>query len=516
MTTLLPCLRRIAQEDIPDAELLRAFLVDRDERAFTTIVRRHGPMVLGVCQRVLRDPHDAEDACQATFLVLVRKGQSLRQPEQLASWLYGVAYRTALDSRRPPGRQLSEAELAGRMREEPIAELVWQELRLILDEELQRLPARYRLPLVLCFLEGKSNRAAARLLGWPEGTIATRIFKAKQLLRQQLTRRGLTLSAGVVSAALTQGLAVGSMPPLLVSSTVKAALLLQAGGTLAGVLSIKVIALMEGTVQAMLWTKMKLMAVVVLVAVGTGTMVFQASGQQKGGNSQEDLRRRVQEMRAERETLKQRLQAVEDRIQQSEKGLNTDQEKALAALNAALNQVRRSFQAEATKKQSLQELNDATKRLEAVVKKLQGNVPLAATSSEQDPAKQLITFALDPKSLVEVTGTVNDVSLIQELKVGETKDPASHQVSDTALYVRHVAAAGQTLVKAIGEDGLVLIQVGEKTEFHPGQTVVVAHNTKDSVTPVTVSILFQKDRLAVGKLVKDGLILDASSSTRKK
>src|SRR5262245_53131855 len=188
-----------------DAQLLEGFFARRDEAAFTALVRRHGPMVLGVCQRVLHDLCDAEDAFQATFLVFVRKAATLRKPERVSNWLYGVAYRTALRARAQRVRQRAfEKPLLDLPSSEPVAELVWQELRPILDQELNRLPDRYRSPLVLCYLEGKTKRQAARQLGRPEGTVSTQLARGRDILRQRLTRRGLMLSAAVLMAALSQ------------------------------------------------------------------------------------------------------------------------------------------------------------------------------------------------------------------------------------------------------------------------------------------------------------------------
>src|SRR5262249_37480226 len=153
--------------DGPDAELVRAFAVCGDARAFEQIVRRHGRMVLGVCNRVLRDAADADDAFQATFLVLIRKAASLRQPERLGAWLHQVAHRTA--------RKLRAIRIASHAREtelsdvwlgEPPAEIVWRELRPVFDQELDRLPEKLRLPAGICFLEGHPERAPARTLGW--------------------------------------------------------------------------------------------------------------------------------------------------------------------------------------------------------------------------------------------------------------------------------------------------------------------------------------------------------------
>ena len=147
-----------------DGELLRRFVAAREEAAFAGLVRRHGAMVLGVCRRLLNDTHEAEDAFQATFLVLARRAAAVRKRDSVASWLYGVAYRVSLKARaaahrRPGGEPVEPISTA-----DPAAEAAWRELRPAIDEELSRLPEKYRAPLVLCYLEGKTNEEAARLL----------------------------------------------------------------------------------------------------------------------------------------------------------------------------------------------------------------------------------------------------------------------------------------------------------------------------------------------------------------
>lgn len=264
-----------------DAQLLQSFLLQRDEAAFAALVRRHGPMVFGVCRRLLHDLGDAEDAFQATFLVLVRKAASLGRPEQVSSWLYGVAYRTALRARAERAQQRKfERPLVDLPADEPVAELVWQELRPILDRELHGLPEKYRAPLVLCYLEGKSKRQAARQLGRPEGTVSAQLARGREMLRQRLVGRGLALSTGVLVAALSQGTASAAVPATLLTTTVRAAGELAAGkAATAGVIGPPVAALMEGVLRAMLLAKVKIAAAVVLavglVAAGMGGIVYQ-------------------------------------------------------------------------------------------------------------------------------------------------------------------------------------------------------------------------------------------------
>ncbi|HKB04775.1 MAG TPA: sigma-70 family RNA polymerase sigma factor [Gemmataceae bacterium] len=278
--TVVRRLRHVVTPPAPptgtDADLVRAFAARRDPAAFEHIVRRHGPMVLGVCRRVLRESTDADDAFQATFVVLVRKARSLRQPERLAGWLHQVAHRTARKLRAArAARHGREGELFDVPAGESPAEFVWRELRPIFDEELNRLPDKLRLPAVLCFLEGHSKGEAARALGWPEGTLSGRLHRAREKLRRRFAARGLTLSAGALAVALFDGVGAAAVPAPLLSSTISLA---AAGGTGVPV----AMALADGVVQAMFVTKVKAVAVAVLLAgmigAGTGVVLVPGSG----------------------------------------------------------------------------------------------------------------------------------------------------------------------------------------------------------------------------------------------
>ncbi|HVK07855.1 MAG TPA: sigma-70 family RNA polymerase sigma factor [Gemmataceae bacterium] len=256
-----------------DADLVRSVARHRDSAAFADVVRRHGPMVLGTCRRVLRDHADADDAFQATFLVFLRRAGELRRPERLAGWLFQVAYRTSQKLRAGRlARRGREVELFDLPAGEPPAEFVWRELRPIFDAELARLPDRLRLPAVLCLLEGRSKRDAARTLGWPEGTVAGRLQQARETLRRRLTARGLTLSAGALAVALFEGAGAVAVPPALFASTIH--------GLAAGSASVGAAALADGVIHAMFVTKVKALTAVVLLSglVGTGTGVVLTPG----------------------------------------------------------------------------------------------------------------------------------------------------------------------------------------------------------------------------------------------
>ena len=266
---LIRYLRRLATplaNAISDAELLRRFTVDRDADSFSVLVGRHGPLVLAACRRVLADGHAAEDCFQATFLVLARKAASVISPDSLGPWLYGVAVRTALKARSQAARrQVQERKAAVREAVEPADELVWRDLRPVLDEAIGRLAEKYRAPLVLCCLEGVSVAEAARRLGCPQGTAAARLARAKEKLRTRLARRGVTLSAAAFMAALSGKALSACVPTALRVSTAKAAAVAAGQATTAGVASATAAVLAHGGGNAMFMTKVKVVAALLLV-----------------------------------------------------------------------------------------------------------------------------------------------------------------------------------------------------------------------------------------------------------
>jgi RNA polymerase sigma factor (sigma-70 family) len=267
LTDVLRHLRRLtlAREAgaLTDGQLLERFLSRGEEAAFEALLRRHGPMVLGVCRRILHNADDADDAFQATFLVLVRKAGSVVPREAVGNWLYGVAYRTALKARELLGkRRAKERNMAKRVAVEYPA---WDELRPLLDQELSRLPDKYRLPVVLCDLEGKKRKDVADQLGWPEGTLSCRLARARALLAKRLAKHGLAMSGTALGAALSGGAAAG-VPEPLAMITIRAAMQSAAGQlAAAGLISARVAALTEGVLQVMSLSKMKSSLFVVLV-----------------------------------------------------------------------------------------------------------------------------------------------------------------------------------------------------------------------------------------------------------
>jgi RNA polymerase sigma factor (sigma-70 family) len=250
-----------------DTSLLERFATAKDPAAFARLVERHGPMVLAVCNRVLHDAHAAEDAFQATFLVLVRKAGSLGRPDRLGPWLYGVACRVAARARvEACKRRVRERPLTDVPAGDPADERVWHDLRPVLDEEVNRLPEKFRAAVVLCYLEGRTCEEAARALGCPRGTILSRLARARQRLRSRLLRRGVSLTAGALAALLSQKAAAAAVPAALAEATARAAPLFASGQALAGgAISARAAALTKGELRAMFWTTWKSVAAVVLV-----------------------------------------------------------------------------------------------------------------------------------------------------------------------------------------------------------------------------------------------------------
>lgn len=212
-----------------DGELLDRFIKEPNSAAFRSLVVRHGPVVLHVCRGVLQDAHEAEDAFQATFMVLVRKARSIQDPESLGGWLRGVAYRTALRARcRAARRQAIERTRAEMSRAENIPEEFSPELRHMIRAELERLPETYRDPVTLCYLEGMTHQDAARRLGWPVGTVKVRLVRGRRLLRERLDRRGVGFGSALLLWLLDPSKAP-AIPGPLVDSTVRAMMLVARG-----------------------------------------------------------------------------------------------------------------------------------------------------------------------------------------------------------------------------------------------------------------------------------------------
>jgi cytochrome c peroxidase len=261
--SILQLIRRAVNDgqvrQLPDRDLLQQFCEQRSEAAFATLLYRHGPMILSVCRNVLHDESDAEDAFQATFLVLAGKAASIRKTASLASWLHGVAHRTALKARlQAATRDKHEARAPARPIPEP-DDLDWREVQQVLHEELTALAERYRGPLVACYLEGMTQEEAAAQFGVAVSTLKERMERGRTLLRARLVRRGLG-PAALLAAATWPAAASACVPAALASGTLQAAKLVAAGQAVAAVASARVVALAEGVVKTMLLTKIKLAA----------------------------------------------------------------------------------------------------------------------------------------------------------------------------------------------------------------------------------------------------------------
>jgi RNA polymerase sigma-70 factor (ECF subfamily) len=254
--------------EAPDAELLRKFAARKDETAFAELVKRHGPMVQGVCRRILGDVHEAEDAFQAVFLVLVRKSGSIRKPELLANWLYGVACRIARKAKiRAIRKENRERQAETMPTKDQLLDLEWAELKAVLDDELSQMPERYRAPLVLCYLRGQTNAQAAAQLGWPTGSISERLARAREILRRRLNRRGLTLSAALLAILLSEKAASAAVSPVLVQATVQAGLAYAAKTTAAGSVSAYILELAQESRSVALLAHLKTISIALVVAL---------------------------------------------------------------------------------------------------------------------------------------------------------------------------------------------------------------------------------------------------------
>jgi RNA polymerase sigma factor (sigma-70 family) len=265
-----------------ETQLLDRFISQRDEHAFEAILHRHGPMVLGVCRRVLSDPNDVEDAFQATFLVLVKKAGSIRDRSVLGTWLYGVARRVALrarvNARRRRSCERQGLELAD-WKDRGAGEKDLAELWAILDQELSRLTERYRSPLVLCDLEGCTHEQAAAQLRCPVGTVKSRLARAREELRGRLARRGFVPTAGLLAAAFATEPASGMTIELL-GATIRAATRLAATRKIpVGAASTAVAALVQGTIRSMSMGTLKIGATVLaaagVIATGAAVLAYQ-------------------------------------------------------------------------------------------------------------------------------------------------------------------------------------------------------------------------------------------------
>jgi RNA polymerase sigma factor (sigma-70 family) len=312
---------------LSDGHLLTLFVRHRDGDAFEALLNRHGPMVLGVCRRVLLNPHDAEDAFQATFLVFARKAGTVSGQDSVGGWLYRVAYRTALEARARNARRRAKEQQVNDLPHPAIEpDEGRRELLALLDKELDRLPDKYRGPVILCELEGRSRKEVARTLGLPEGTLSWRLAQAKKMLARRLSRRGVVLSAGALAEAMSGGVSSAGLSPALRASTVKAVLT-------AGVVPANILALTEGVMKAMLLTKLKITAcfaaMMLLAGVGATGLTYRAAAQEpkresvyygslvaarQAPDDLESLRLEMEALRKELRATRERVKTLEDEV----------------------------------------------------------------------------------------------------------------------------------------------------------------------------------------------------------
>ena len=284
LETVLRHLRRLVQAeraaDLTDAELLTRFLDSREEAAFTLLLQRHGPMVLSVCRRILQNREATEDAFQATFVVLARRAGSVRRRASLASWLYGVALRVARRAWVQTSARSHHERQAAMVKRELEQEPTWEDLRDLLDEEIAALPEKFRAPLVLHYLEGKTQVRVAGELRCPRSTVRDRLAQGRELLRERLVRRGVALSTGTLAAALIEQAAPAAVPACLTLAAVRA--------VMTGKLSVPAAAIVQEIVHVMGMAKLKgLACVVVTLGIVAGGTISAAHQFLPGGSGQE-------------------------------------------------------------------------------------------------------------------------------------------------------------------------------------------------------------------------------------
>jgi RNA polymerase sigma factor (sigma-70 family) len=376
---LLQRLRRTAQQasahEPSDGELLGRFVARADPAAFEALVRRHGAMVLGVCRRVLRHEADAEDAFQATFLLLARKAASVAPRSQVGCWLYGVARTTAVRARDLARRRRRKEREAALARPTAVGDPDRSEVAELLDREVGRLPAKYRAVAVLCDLEGVPLREAAHRLGCPPGTVASRRARARALLGKRLLRAGLTAPAAAAAVTAT-AVEAAAVPVRLIAQTVAGALA-TFGGQAAGAVSAPVAALVAGGLRAMIVTRL-MTAGALVVALGTagagvGVMARQAPAPGAGGQAKASSP-------AEGQDAEKRLRAIEEKLEQISKQIAPQPpaavpqniERALELLNAARDTLNNKIEAQ------MQAYKEFRKRLPLRLRTANGTVNLYA------------------------------------------------------------------------------------------------------------------------------------------
>jgi RNA polymerase sigma factor (sigma-70 family) len=332
-----------------EGELLRRFATRRDPSALEALVVRHGPMVLGVCRRVLVNRDASEDAFQATFLILARKAGSIRDPDRLGPWLHGVAHRVALRSRadraRRQARERTGTEEPAMAAASSEPDFDRSELKSTLDEEVRRLPQKFRDPIVLCYLDGLTHDEAAAHLACPVGTVRSRLATGREKLRDRLSRRGVTVPSALFAGVLTTETASAAISPALLLSTVRASTAFasgMAGATAAGLVPASVASLAEGVTKTMIVSKLKIVAGLALTGVLT-LGVGGATAQKLGGTGEAEKVQQKADDTPEQQITELKLQALKAQLQV--KTLEAEVTRLKAELQAAQEQAQFSLEA---------------------------------------------------------------------------------------------------------------------------------------------------------------------------
>jgi RNA polymerase sigma factor (sigma-70 family) len=505
LSGILGYLRRASADraTIPDARLLERFAAVGDPAAFELLVWRHGPMVLGVCRRLLRHEQDAEDAFQAAFLTLARRAGAVGRRGSVGGWLYRVAYRIALDARDRVARRSARerhADLAGVVgRTEPCAEAAARELGRALDDEVGRLPERYRLPFILCCLQGRSNAEAAREIGCRVKTVESRLARARGRLRARLTRRGFCVSAGL-TAVLASGPEAGAgVPAGLVAATLRTA-------TAVGrAVSANVLALTEGVLRVMFLTKVKAVTgalVVAAVVAGAGGWGYrtwaaegtgapaggpaagshfvavagdpQAKGQREDAPPKRPARPQGEDVRKEVKRLYEVLEQLQD-----------PDHLELVVQDPARRDPSREDPRELLRllQQQLEKQQKEQKRLQELLELLSRHLASQPRADAPDPAialrqrKALEAIEAAVAELLDATRAnpalqqvvADFVPAVTRLRVRLTNAPPPSRPK----VERPAGASVEGVVREVSHDGLVRISIGMDTGIRPGQELDV-------------------------------------------
>jgi len=399
---LLDQLRRVALHGMgerrTDGQLLEHFITQRDEVAFAALLKRHGPMVRSVCQSVIGNPHDADDVFQATFLVLVRKAASVRPREAVGNFLYGVAYRTALEARgRIARRRAKETTLWDVPQPESKSSEMWQELRPLLDRELNRLSEKFRLPVVLCDLEGRSRKEVAQQLAIPEGTLSSRLATARKKLAARLTRYGYALPSVSLAALLAENAASACLPASLLAVTSKAALLVAAGPmAAAGIVSVTVNTLTEGVLKTMFIAKIKTATAVLfgvtVLSLGTGGVIYQTRVGAAGSPQEGQIGQEQPKARSKAEPEKDKWRQIAEEARKREEILTRELQIArreLADLKAMMQKQRSAEEDE--RQRAAKRLDLRTKEAETTLRKR-----VEVDANKTPDRKQEVNSAVEP------------------------------------------------------------------------------------------------------------------------